>query len=477
MSNLVTGARIRNALVNSRAVVVLAVVGLVAAALIAANQLHTTAREIVISEAQRTSVAWARYIGAELDRIEAIASGAELTPAEIDFLSGVREFGNIFRFKLFDRDGELRLISDDLRTARTTDADRKAEHSDTAKHVVATAKVSSSLYDGSKKPHRPDVYAETYAPVYRDNELVAVVEVYTDQTALQYEVMRDFTLFGLKVFIAVLIGMSLPIIALAYLIALVREQNRRLEEAEVAKSHFFAHMNHELRTPLNSIIGYSEVLATGQLGRIENPKHREYVEDIHASGNHLLSLVNKVLDMTKIDAGAFDVEPETFSVADLIGHVVELMSLQIAKKNVSLIVDADCESVHLHADLSLCRQMLLNLIDNAIKFSRRDGTIAVHADIDIHGRVVISVQDTGVGISPKDLEQVVKPFGQSRESALISHEMGTGLGLPLCVRMMELHGGSLSLDSEFGKGTNVTLTFPEHRTVRRRAPRPELIAV
>ena len=452
-------------LLDTRAIVLLAVIGITAGGAVATRLLDSTARSIIIAEATRTSTAWAHYIGAEFERIEEVAAGAALLPEEADFLLGVQEFGNVFRFKLFDKNGGLRLVSDHLGTKFVTAQERAAEHSNTAKLVVETGNPVSKLEDGTAKKDRPILYSETYVPVFRNDDLVAVVEVYIDETARESEVTNDFIRFGSKIAGAVLVGISVPCVALFIMVRLVRRQNRRLEEAERAKSNFFTHMNHELRTPLNSIIGYAQMLSTEQFGKIGNEKYREYVDDIQSSGNHLLSLINKVLDMSKIEAGQFTVEEDRLVIGDAVRDAVHLLSQQIDRKHISVIVGPDCDRHGLLADVHLCRQILLNLLNNAVKFSRLHGTIAVHSDIDDQGCTRITIVDNGAGIARTDLQRVVEPFGQSRVSAHVSHEVGTGLGLPLCIRMMELHGGTLELDSELGRGTTVTLIFPKERTI------------
>ena len=185
-----------NRLPSKQALVLFIILGIAAAIGLGAYFLQSTAQQILIVQSERTAFAWARYLAAELPRIEAVAEGAELTPEEERFLNGVRKFGNIFRFKLFDRNGNLRLVSDDLRTNYSKTAGGTPDHSATSRIVVATGRPVTELQDGTEKPDRPDTYSETYIPVYRDNTLVAVSEVYIDKTQLASDVMRDFLAFG-----------------------------------------------------------------------------------------------------------------------------------------------------------------------------------------------------------------------------------------------------------------------------------------
>ena len=278
------------------------VAGTVAAILAGGYFLNSTANQIVTIQAERTSMAWAAYIGSQLRRINEIAAGADLTQADQDFLAGARKFGNIFRFKLFDRNGVIRLISDDLHTDLANNPDL-AEDNWKALLVVKTHKPYTKLKDGTRKADRPDFYAETYVPVIRDGKLVAVVEVYIDETAEAAAIKADFTQFGLKIAGVMLFGFCMPGITLVFMFRMMREQNKRLIKAEMANSRFITTMSHELRTPLNAIIGFSEMMTGELFGPLGSEKNKEYANDIHTSSMHLLSLINEILDLSRIKAG------------------------------------------------------------------------------------------------------------------------------------------------------------------------------
>ena len=261
-----------------------------------------------------------------------------------------------------------------------------------------------------------------------------------------------------------LLGIIVPVVTLVYLVQLMRRQNRKLEDGERFRSNFFAHMNHELRTPLNSIIGFSDVMANERYGRIGNERYAGYVKDIHFSGMHLLSLINDVLDMSKIEAGQLTVEDEVFPLSDLMHETVTLLAQQADAKAITVGIEYEADAAYLRADPQLCKQVFLNLLDNAIKFSHVGGAITVGFGTADHGGAVVTIADTGVGIAEADIDRVVEPFIQSRHDVTVAHH-GTGLGLTLCDNIMKLHGGTLKMESELNKGTLVTVSFPPDRTI------------
>ena len=237
------------------------------------------------------------------------------------------------------------------------------------------------------------------------------------------------------------------------------------ERANRAKSEFLAHMSHELRTPLNSIIGFSDMMTEAVFGALNNPKYDEYSGDINMSARHLLSVINDILDISKVEAGEIELEENDIDIGEVIDVSLRLVQVRADAKRQSISLDIPGDFPQLRADGRLVRQVLLNLLSNAVKFTPDDGDVKVNADLDDQGCVVLRVADTGVGIAPQDISRALEPFGQIRKSSEHAHE-GTGLGLSLSNRLVELHGGTLSIDSEVGSGTTVTVRFPATRTVR-----------
>jgi signal transduction histidine kinase len=232
---------------------------------------------------------------------------------------------------------------------------------------------------------------------------------------------------------------------------------RELEAASRHKSEFLANMSHELRTPLNAIIGFSEVLVQGLFGDV-NEKQREYLQDVIGSGQHLLSLINDILDLSKIEAGRMELDLEEFDVAQAIDNAVVLVRERATRKGLGLgtVLDAGLGSVR--GDQRKIKQVLLNLLSNAVKFTPEGGRVEVRAQR-LDGHVEVSVTDSGIGIAAEDLEAVFEEFRQVGTDYAKKHE-GTGLGLTLSRKFVELHGGRIWVKSQPGQGSTFTFSLP-----------------
>lgn len=238
----------------------------------------------------------------------------------------------------------------------------------------------------------------------------------------------------------------------------LEERNRRIVEANRLKSEFLANMSHELRTPLNSVIGFSEFILDQKAGPL-TPKQREYIGDIRTSGQHLLQLINDVLDLSKIEAGKTELLCEFFSLAREIGEVVGLMRVLAEKKEIILRSSVDPALDEVCLDPQKLRQVLYNLLSNAVKFTDPGGLVEIEARATEPGRFTIAVRDTGIGIRQEDFSRLFVEFEQLDASASRRYG-GTGLGLVLSKRLVELHDGSIWVDSEFGKGSTFTVELP-----------------
>jgi signal transduction histidine kinase len=234
------------------------------------------------------------------------------------------------------------------------------------------------------------------------------------------------------------------------------DKSRQLEVASQHKSEFLANMSHELRTPLNAIIGFSEVLSERMFGEL-NEKQEEYLKDIHASGTHLLSLINDILDLSKIEAGRMELELTDFDLPTALDNALMLVRERACRRNITLRTSVDQRLGDVRADARKIKQVVLNLLSNAIKFTPEGGRIEVAA-LPKDGFVEVSVSDTGIGIAPTDQEAVFEEFRQVGTAEKKAE--GTGLGLTLCRKFVELHGGSISVTSQLGVGSTFTFTLP-----------------
>ncbi len=236
------------------------------------------------------------------------------------------------------------------------------------------------------------------------------------------------------------------------------------DAANQAKSRFLANMSHELRTPLNAIIGFSDIVRTEMLGPVGQDKYKEYATDIYNSGAHLLDLINDVLDVSKVEAGAFVINEESFSIRDVAKDCQKLVEQKAAEKSINLSVDISPHIPNLKADSRVIKQVLLNLMNNAVKFTPTDGQVTISASIETNGGMMIKVVDDGEGMTASDIETVMKPFGRL-DSPWTQSEEGTGLGLPLSDMLVKAHNGILTLDSKPHVGTTVSIFLPLDRVV------------
>lgn len=227
--------------------------------------------------------------------------------------------------------------------------------------------------------------------------------------------------------------------------------------ANIAKSEFLANMSHELRTPLNAILGFSEILS-GQLFGTISDRYKEYADDIHNSGQHLLDIINDILDLSKIEAGKMVLNPDRVDSVTLLDHVLRIVQARADDRHVSLERLYQQNPMTIWADSRLLKQSMLNLLSNAVKFTRAGGWVKISTSR-TPSSFSISVEDNGIGMLPHEIPRMMQPFVQG-ESTINRNFEGTGLGLPLTKAMIELHGGTLHLISTAGVGTRVTIEIP-----------------
>lgn len=242
------------------------------------------------------------------------------------------------------------------------------------------------------------------------------------------------------------------------------EARGRAEEANLAKSRFLASMSHELRTPLNAILGFSEVMASEVLGPINNDTYRDYARDIHGSGEHLLNLINEILDLSRIEAGRYQLHEEAVMLAYIVEECCHLMELKARKKDIRITQEFEDGMPRLIAEERAVRQITLNLLSNAVKFTPTGGEIRLRIGWTAGGGQYISVKDNGPGIPADEIPIVLAAFGQG-SIAIKSAEQGTGLGLPIVQGLLHLHGGQFDIVSRLREGTEAIAIFPASRVM------------
>ena len=244
----------------------------------------------------------------------------------------------------------------------------------------------------------------------------------------------------------------------------LREAMHKAEVANRTKSEFLANMSHELRTPLNAIIGFAELIGEEKFGAIGHDNYREYIQDIHMSAGHLLSLINDILDLSKIEAGHLELAEDCVRLPALVRDCLRITKQRLEASGLKFHQDLPPDLPAVMADERALKQVLVNLLSNAIKFNAPGGSITVSAVLEGTGELRIRVADSGIGMAPDDVPRALEPFRQI-DGSMTRQFDGTGLGLPLSKRLVEAHGGSFEVASRLGEGTTITITLPAERII------------
>jgi two-component system cell cycle sensor histidine kinase PleC len=412
---------------------------------------------------ERGDEGFTSIVGVALDTTEARRAKSQAQAAESRLRDGIESVSDAF--VLFDRQGRLILSNQAFEDAFGFSAGvvrRGALKADLNRIAALAIKSDQPATSGRAGAREVELH---------DGRWLQLVERFTsdggsvvsaaDITAIkQKEAERQRAVERLHVTIAELEDREeeLSLLARKYEVAMTRA-----EAANQAKSEFLANMSHELRTPLNAINGFSEIMAGELFGPLGDAKYKGYAADILKSGQHLLSLINDILDMAKIEAGKLTLHYERVSVKEVVEDAARLMRGKIQEAGLTLLVDAP-ELPDIEADQRGLKQVVLNLISNAVKFTPEGGDIIVALSQMDENRLRIAVTDTGIGIAPEDLARLARPFEQV-EGQHSKTTQGTGLGLALTRSLIELHGGALAMESEPGRGTTVSFDLPIRRPV------------
>ena len=309
-----------------------------------------------------------------------------------------------------------------------------------------------------------------------------VLEIYFDVTK-NANSLRDYqwisTILILSIFVILYLALIITSRRAEKIIEKQHETNVDLAAAKASaenenqqKSQFLSNISHELRTPLNAIIGFSEIIKDEVMGELNNEQYKNYIRDIHSSGVFLLSLINDILDYSKAEAGKLDIEYEDIDLTKVITSSLRLQEPRAKSAEVTLLKELPDDHLVIRSDAKRLRQVLLNILSNAVKFTPAGGSVKISAwrNLQDNNNVTIEVKDTGIGIAPKDIAKALAPFGQV-DSELSRRYEGTGLGLPLTKKFVELLGGQLKLSSELNKGTTVTVLLPVNNDANSLAPK------
>ncbi len=322
--------------------------------------------------------------------------------------------------------------------------------------VEKVVRLARAMADGQATIQRMAVAAHHAIAENRDQTTSGLTRIHNGLAVLFGVVVTVVVVFGVLAWLQLrkLEGSRTDLMALSQRLAIEKE---RAEKASRAKSAFLANMSHELRTPMNAIIGFAEVIAKQMMGPVQPARYGDYAGDILRSGQHLLSLINDLLDLAKIEAGRMSLNRDVIDLRESLFDATRVFETDAQHAGVAIQVNA-ATGVGIHADRRALRQMLLNLISNSLRFTQTGGTITVSAET-VGAELHIVVADTGRGIATETLERLMEPFVQGSEAA-VRGQQGTGLGLSITRKLVELHGGRFLVDSTVGVGTRATLAFP-----------------
>ncbi len=457
--------------------VAFSLLGLLAVAATGYVMIQNRAQDAVIYNAERMSISWARYLSGQVEDIESLLTGAPITDAQHAQIERLKSFSDVFRFKLFDAGGHLLIISDTA--GLTVDSSELRAHNPKAFSVMSTGEPYTAVEDGTAKPDRPDVYAESYVPIIRNGKVIGIAEAYIDQTEASANLLEGYLEFQTAFALMMLTIIAIPATVLFLMLAQLRRKNGELEAArdkaliaEKAKTEFLATMSHEIRTPMNGVIGTSELMAGTQL----DSRQRMFIDIIQSSSRALLEIINDILDFSKIDAGELTLLPRPFKLSRLAIEPAHLLTSAAAAKGIEIVTrtapDAPRQII---GDFDRLRQVITNLVGNAVKFTDSgdvviDISVVGHDATRLHDQAAaedevtirVEVRDTGYGIPPEDLDRIFERFSQVDSSSTRTHQ-GTGLGLAISRGLIEQMGGQIGVTSKVGGGSTFWFTVPLRR--------------
>lgn len=437
------------------------------------------ADRVLRREAEIAAEGWVIFVHESLPDLKSVLVSGRLSEVDNRMLRSAATAGHVSRYKLFGATGKLIYSTHDSKSDPSLGISDFNARIKTGVTVVILTRAKSP--EGKKR-----LLSEAFVPVMDGSKFLGAIEVYVDLT----DRAKELRYLQITAFVTLLLSLALAGAALGIVIrrrfvanALIRDSleegtkelarsQERLrtalengDAANRAKAQFLANMSHELRTPLNAIIGFSEAISFELFGPVNNVKYRDYADDISSSGQHLLQLVTDILDFSKVEAGNLELIEKIVTLPELIASVKAQVQPLAEKADVRVATDLPPMDLHIQGDELRLRQILINLIGNAIRFSPPSSQVTIGVREDSDGWLEIRISDTGPGISADDLEKVMEPFQQVGD-LMTRTQGGTGLGVPIARSLTQLHGGDLRYESAPGIGTTAILRLPNERLVR-----------
>ncbi|MDO6589452.1 MULTISPECIES: hybrid sensor histidine kinase/response regulator [Rhodobacterales] len=419
------------------------------------------AYDTLTERSEASARTWVSHFSSQIGGFSEIILNEAATDEQVRVLNDAQRFVDVFRFKIFDAEGYLILLSDNVNDANATFL-IDDETNETALDVIQTGIQVTKINDGRALENRPNWYAETYFPLIDDGTVIGVAEVYVDVSDAHQTIFDAFRSLLKSLVFILLLSALVPIAIILWFIRHLQLSNLRLEEARLAatsaakaKSSFLANMSHEIRTPMNGVVGMAALLSETDLTK----EQKSLTDTITQSARALLVIINDVLDFSKIDSGHIRISKNSFNIHTCVQDAAVLLAPAAEGKNLELCVDiGDNVPIWVEGDDARLRQCLLNLIGNAVKFTP-SGYVEIKVAIDGSDNILFSVKDTGIGIPPDKVDKVFADFEQVESSETREIE-GTGLGLAITRKLISLMGGEIKFESEPDVGTEFFFSLP-----------------